>query len=257
MSNWPLVRAGATITPTLIDEYPGLTITSGASAHTLGAWVELTPGLPWPADAIDVSMHTAANDDPWTGLVDIGIGAAGSETVIVPELLFGAWSFRQNHGIASIGGRIPAGVRVAARWRSSLANYARRVGVRFHGATGLYPVGGRVTAHSTNLATSSGVLVSSTYGSDTIVELVASAPAAVRQLMIRTVPASGSQDGIVARVWVGPGGAETLLSDYLPIVMPVGSFVMPVNLPAGTRIGISIRNLALTNLAAMAAYLVH
>lgn len=257
MSNWPLVRAGATVTPTIIAEYPGIMVTASATPHALGPWVEVTPGLPWPADAIELSLNSFGGDDAWTALVNIGIGAAGSETVIAPAILFGAWAFRNTHGVVPIPVRIPAGVRVAVQIRASLASLSRLVGVRFHGATGLFPVGGRITAHGTNDATSSGIAMGTTYGGDTITELVASAPAAVRALIVRAVPASASQADCVMRLWIGPGGSETLLSDYLPTFQPAGTIALPVNLPAGTRIGASLRMLNISNVAAMAAYLVH
>ncbi len=94
----------------------GTSMTSGA-ANTKGAWSEITAAV---ASSI---RFMVANFCGWTNnsgnkLIDIGIGSAGSEIVVVPNL-FGSADSPGNPYVASFPVNIPAGTRIAARFQDS------------------------------------------------------------------------------------------------------------------------------------------
>lgn len=103
------------ISPAVIQTDHASGILSGnASANTKGAWVELIASTANDVDIIDIEVY-----GPETAYyaIDIGIGAAASEVVIIPDLTLSASnSFNQSSGKRyKIPIAIPAGTRVAAR----------------------------------------------------------------------------------------------------------------------------------------------
>jgi len=95
------------------------TITAGASAHTKGSWTQLLAST--TGRVVAIAIHTRGGATDVRYLVDIGIGAAGSETVLVADL-----------GCESSGAWIPSmflvlivvapGTRIAARCQASTAS---------------------------------------------------------------------------------------------------------------------------------------
>jgi hypothetical protein len=97
----------------------GTVITAG-TANAKGSWVALSTSTPNDADGlvILIGQNSASADY----LVDIGIGAAGSETVIISNLCIGGKipMVRTSSPIWPIP--IPAGTRVSARCQSTTAS---------------------------------------------------------------------------------------------------------------------------------------
>jgi len=92
----------------------GTTVTSGATAGTKGAYSQIIASTAKDYFGfLLVNLNASAAD--W-GLVDIAIGAAGSEQIIVPNL---GMRFGQLNNMARVTGpfftQIPAGSRVAMR----------------------------------------------------------------------------------------------------------------------------------------------
>ncbi len=108
---------------------PGTTVTASGSINTKGSWVTLlTPSFDtqWVAFCFMYSADSAVMTDQ---LIDIGIGGAGSEVVIVPNYLCG-WAGTPLAGGVGIGTQdkwfvvpmqIPAGTRIAARLQSVIS----------------------------------------------------------------------------------------------------------------------------------------
>jgi hypothetical protein len=114
-----------------------VTITGHASTHTEGAWVELIAST--DADftwvnftyGLHVSTQIAA-------LVDIGIGAAASETPIVSDLAVSTKGSTNSEPYAcSFPFAIPAGSRISARMRSSASAATQDVAIRL--SNGIIP----------------------------------------------------------------------------------------------------------------------
>jgi len=141
-----------------------ITVTAGATAHTKGSWTQLISSTSHDAYGIWIGIdgiHVSAAATPY--LVDIGVGPAGSEQVIIPNLdVWGADATAAglNPHLFWFPVYIPAGSRVAARSQSATANKTCRVmvmldGVPWYGLWGLGPV----VDYGTDLANSSGTSV--------------------------------------------------------------------------------------------------
>jgi len=113
-----------------INSFHGTQIDPGTTAHTKGAWTELTASSgahDWLTVAVGRSMNDGA-DDYGRWFDDIGTGAAGSETVVVADLPFDQvcsgtfvsggpinWS-----PVGPLPVTIAAGTRLAVRAQSNL-----------------------------------------------------------------------------------------------------------------------------------------
>ncbi len=95
----------------------GTTITASGTANTKGSWTQLIASTSKRAVAITVSLAWGMGVDM---LVDVGTGAAGSEVVLLPNLLHPAAGPRLTHFVFMI--QIPSGTRVAARCQSPTAS---------------------------------------------------------------------------------------------------------------------------------------
>jgi hypothetical protein len=101
----------------------GTAVDPGATLSTKGAWVQLTASSDaQPGQAIGVFVgsgaDTARSGTAWTWGIDIGLGAAASETVVVPNLVHGASDqvdFMQSQIVSFVPCSIPPSTRIAAR----------------------------------------------------------------------------------------------------------------------------------------------
>jgi hypothetical protein len=106
---------------TNIASSDGTTLTSGG-ANTKGSWVQLISST--AADCVLAYITAAYNSsadgsDQCSASIDIGIGGAGSEVVLVQDLLIGP-EYTQQSGIELvIPLNIPVGTRVSARCQTS------------------------------------------------------------------------------------------------------------------------------------------
>ena len=104
----------------------GVEIDPGAVAHTKGVWVEITAST--LRDYAGFLMATDQNNNTGVGaigwLYDVAIGGAGSEEIIVHDLMRGSMTFGHNTGQTSpyISVAIPKGTRVSVRGQASTTN---------------------------------------------------------------------------------------------------------------------------------------
>lgn len=115
---WPLASiSNATDIATNLSTSRGTTLTADASTtYVKGAWVELVSGTPHDCAWMLVTLPMPFN--PGVSIaVDIGIGAAGAEIVVVPNLCVSAsWPRCVVYLFPLV---IPAATRVAARMSSN------------------------------------------------------------------------------------------------------------------------------------------
>lgn len=106
-----------------------VSIDPGGTAHTKSSWVELTAAttspIKWVCLAIVRDSITSGTTLRW--LADLAIGAAGSEVVVMSNMLFTSGGFTSACHIASKPLVIPSGVRVAARVQCSSNSSPSRV----------------------------------------------------------------------------------------------------------------------------------
>lgn len=139
----------------------GATITASATAHTKGNWTQLIANTGARSLGIGIWLdNTAVSNTNTSLLVDIGVGAAGSETVLIPDL---AGGYALNPSVANVAHAyffplfIPSGVRVAARCQGAVVSdtVVCRINL-FQRPTGIGWVGTRVTAYGVVSASSRG-----------------------------------------------------------------------------------------------------
>ncbi len=97
----------------------GTSLTSGASNNTKGAWVEVAAATARRYFWLGLATFNVSSETP--KLIDLAIGAAGSETILIPNLFCqsgGSGSYQ----IVSLPVNIPAGSRLAARFQDSSAS---------------------------------------------------------------------------------------------------------------------------------------
>jgi len=243
----PLFCAGM-VHPFIADT-GGFSTTAGATAHTKGSWVQLTASLSSQASLIGVmvsGVYTAATDT--STLVDIGIGASGSETVIVPNLAVGGYGGAPP--LIWVPVRIPSGSRIAARCQSIVAGKTS-VSVRIWAFTNAEPsrVPTAVEAIGSNTSTSAGVAMSGSSG--TWVEITSATASDYQALTV--VPScsatAGNNGPWRLSLGVGAAGSEVELSSSFveqtgnPLIQQTGSFTIGnmlsgISIPAGSRLAV-------------------
>ena len=244
-----------------------LTVTAGGSAHTKGSWTEIVAST--SVDTVCVSMNTTAavgaNGIDTRCLVDIGIGAAGAEVVVIPNIAVGNKSSSTSGWLFPIF--IPKGTRVAFRSQHAVASTANTFRFRFGKALpqGVMPAPYCVNVGA-NTSTSSGVV--STWGGSTHtkgswVELTSAAPERLSGLQVcldlngTTTSANASA---LVDIGIGAAGSETVVVSNLFYVTTTsetadsfggGLAYVPVEVPAGERL--AVRHQASSNLVSTVA----
>ena len=109
--------------PATLAQDWGTTVTAHTSAHTKGDWVEVISSTTYQAGMLALSVHsTAATGVQTDSLVDIGIGTAGNEVVLIGDILcgykHGPDNVRQPDTIIIPDLHIPEGTRISARMQS-------------------------------------------------------------------------------------------------------------------------------------------
>jgi hypothetical protein len=94
---------------------PGTSIVAHADIHTKGSWTELIAATAYNAYGFWLYIaETATSGAATDALLDIGIGSAGNEVIIVPDMIAG-YRTTGNGTIVFIPIFIPRGTRIAAR----------------------------------------------------------------------------------------------------------------------------------------------
>jgi hypothetical protein len=230
------------------------------TAHTKNAtYTTLIAATAYDAYGISVTVaNTAVASTRTSVLVDIAIGGAGSEQVIIPNLIAGN---QAASATTSYGGSqyyfpimIPKGVRVSATCQAFTAADTVHVAVHLfqHPIHGVW-YGQRVTAYGADTATSSGTSMSpgsSTYATD--VSVSASTTNPIQFLQVGTDLLTNSA-GTTLRglIRVSTGTTPDVLVDDLPYFESTtleSTYFTPANMllsqmrfdiPAGTNLKIS------------------
>lgn len=257
MGDWPLQGSGAmhetagavTVSSEMTD------VTASASTNTKGSWVQLIAATDFEASGILIR-----GGDFQSGgrhfLLDVAIGAEGSEIILIPDLAYMA-----ARGSPQAPGsplyyffplRVPQGVRLSVRVASSTASSVLNVGAYlFSGNFMASAPFNRVTAHGTNSSLSKGTIVDP--GADdhakANTEIVASTTNPIRALVIgetrsqldgATTPTERLQD-----VSVGASAGQPIISNLASEenneenVLPVWPGPYPCDIPAGSRLSIN------------------
>jgi hypothetical protein len=252
MGDWPpapggraeAIGANATATG-------GTTVSGSGTANVKGSWVELIAATSLDAAMLALSVLVPQGSAAGTrALADIGVGAAGSETTVIENLVL-AGDDSQN-AIAAWPIAIPAGSRIAAR--SQLDATTGSVTIAGHvigGGFGLPAPYHAVTTYGVDAATSRGTAVdpgatANTKGS--WVQITASTARAHAGLAVAATTqgnAARSDSRWLVDIGVGAGGSEQVLIPNLvffgstaEVLIPGLTQFFPVAVPAGSRLAI-------------------
>jgi hypothetical protein len=230
----------------------GTTITAGATANTKGSYTQLIASTPFDADWIEVEITWGSVPTGGEILVDIAVGAAGSEQDMISNLQYcdsSAYSFSRY--LFPI--RVSAGTRIAARSQCNTGSATIHVKVNLMGSGFISPFPlSRVTTYGANTSDSGGTSidpggVANTKGAYTEIAAATSDP--IRGLFL----AIGIQANTArtAGTWlvdiaVGAAGSEQIIIPNLGLVasgdtdliMPSTIGILPCSIPAGTRVAV-------------------
>jgi microcompartment protein CcmK/EutM len=252
MPDWPLLGDGQIIENAGANTAAsrGTSVAAHASANTKGAYVQLIAATARDSQAILVMIDDVAAGVDY--LIDLAIGAAASEQVIVGNLYAGAGT-----GSISYGAQyclllsIPAATRVSARCQATTGGSTPRIscllfaqGFLPSSPFGLVETYGAATGDSGGSSINPGA-VANTKGAYT--EIIASTTYPISAVIL----AFGNQINTVrsSQSWlvdlaIGAAASETVILPNLALnastspdtVVPQTYGPLPVSIPAGSRI---------------------
>jgi hypothetical protein len=245
-----------------------ISVTANASTNTKGNYTQLIAATSYASYGIMVQLaglQTTGSTNQRC-LVDIALGAGGSEVVIIPNLTCGNVS--DYVAASSLGVQyffpiyIPAGVRVSARSQASttvdIVNVAVRLFQRPTGAGAWY--GSRVTAYGADTTNSRGTSVTPANNAfTTVTQITSSTTYPVRYLQMGydlLSDTTAASTRMLAKIILGNSAAT--LVDMLPLKESTtieavhftdANFIlshMMFNLPAGSDLRVAISRDAAT-----------
>jgi hypothetical protein len=213
----------------------GATVTADATAHVKGSWQQLIASTSADASYLFINVSgVATNATNTSALLDLAIGASGSETAFASNICVGgAQSF-----LVAFPFKIPSGTRVAARIQSVIGSKTAFVSIwtiddgHYDTAPTSVDVIGADTATSTGTAFSG--------ASGTWVEGIASTSQAYRAVALAVAIQSDDAPGGLRSydVGVGASGSEIQFGTYRANAGTAENFVTerPFTLHFGRRI---------------------
>lgn len=219
-----------------------------ASTHTKGTYTELITSTAYDADGIMVSLQ--ANNVVAGALMDFAIGAAGSEQIVMANVIIGQTARLTTYVFIPIS--LPAGSRVAARCQSTNSSQAFAVATHLYRA-GLWgpPPGGTIVTLGADTSDSGGQVIDpgatvDTYGSWAQLSASTSQDIAAVYLMLanrqNTAPAAESVN-FYLQLGIGAAASEVVVwgpirfsSSSSGSYGPLPAVWFPVSIPAGSRL---------------------
>jgi hypothetical protein len=136
MGSWPLITRVDRIIDvgSVTASTTWTTVTASATVNTKGSYAQLIASTAFDADAFYVGIKTSTASINF--LVDLSVGAAASEQIILPNIMFrSAAAIASPFTLLYVPVHVKKGQRIAARSQSSTASAACVVGVYLFGAT--------------------------------------------------------------------------------------------------------------------------
>lgn len=206
-----------------------INVTSSATANAFGAWVSFGV-LPYSIDEIYIYMETNYN-----ALINIGIGASGSQQIIIPQIAqqtdtaSGGYGF--SPGFFRFRRKLPAGTEVWAQYACSSASNGGRIslGVGFSAMPGfatITPLG--IDPSISFLVAETSGATAGTYGS--WVSLGTLAIPGKNLWYVSTRDPSNLQ---TLNIGVGPSGSQQIILRDAPVLYTNFPFEIEMDCPPG------------------------
>lgn len=229
-----------------------VSVTAGA-ANVKGAWLELVAASARDAHSIVLEIGTPTAAGPLGFLIDIGIGAGGSEQIIIPNLFYDQRTDNNESVIyvLRLKLKIPAGSRVAARVQCGTASRVQRISAQLVSGVASEDRIGRVYAYGVDTATSRGTQIdpgATVHTKGAWAQLVASSDELSGLFM---VPGHGPvsstiNSGNLADIGIGAAGSELVIvpnifvanSQSGDLFLPAVTDLFRAKIPAGSRLAV-------------------
>jgi hypothetical protein len=234
----PLARALGQVFESAADTSvsEGTIITASGSNNTKGSYTTLIAATAHPAGGMFIILG-GANTSGGAYLIDLAIGAAASEQIIVPDLFYHAQA-DSTYMYAYLPISIPAGVRVSARVACSSASRTVRVNVVLVSGEAIEAA---ATAYGTDAANSRGTQVTASGSTNTKgswTQLTAATTAEHKWCIVMMRSFSGQQ--AILDLGTGAGGSEQMVVPNMNLRDsssgdPV-AYAFPLRIPKGTRV---------------------
>lgn len=159
MADWPGIPAAGCFVES--DAY--VAVTPNATANVEGGWVEIIAATDFEASFVVVTVSQNIQSAIHDYLVDIGIGAAASEKILIPDLhvsAYGVAATNYTWNVYEFPLAVPKGSRISARAQSSGGANGLHVSVHLFGGGFLSPAPlGVVEAWGSSSADSGGTSI--------------------------------------------------------------------------------------------------
>jgi len=225
------------------NNYTGISMSPGAVANTKTAWTQVTASTSERIGQIRLRMYSNyALVAAQSTLVDIGIGAAGSETVIIANLALGCATNIYGGIVIDIPINIPSGTRVAIRTQSQRTSYTYGINVILIGSSDPQTTPSSVDVLGTSTANSGNTAMSGASG--TYVQIIAATTKDYQSLIVvpSLAPSAGLSGSITITytVAVGAAGSEVDITQSV-LYFEAGNGSSNIMLPPDNRGGILVR----------------
>jgi hypothetical protein len=246
-------QAGSAVGATGI---PTPALASAGTAHTKNsAWTELIATAEHPCSALLVQLGGTSLNNNTNWFIDIGLGAGGSEAVLIPNLWVSHGTLGVQQWTYLLPCEIPKGSRIAARASGSSTAQSVLTNAQVLAGHWLAPSNPNpVRMYGGTVANSGGV--SLTPGASALSAWQQVTAATEFQHSFLTIVCGKiytdtalTDDWLALDVGIGGSGSETVLVGDLPIGVPAASDTLlqtvlgplPVDIPKGTRLSIRAR----------------
>jgi hypothetical protein len=225
----------------------GVTVACGNGVK--GSWVQLIAATANDICALQVLMSGTANTTN-NQAIDIGIGGAGSEVVLIPNLIQFSNNIPNSERTPILPIVIPAGTRIAARAQALNASESAFISIRtwdgsftqMEGYAGVDAIGADlVNITGTAVAGSASAFTKSAY-----TQITAATARDYSGFFFNMLPSAlSSGNNTYVDIAVGAGGSEVIIvpnHNFGAINVGAGGsrfglpFFMPTPIPAGTRL---------------------
>lgn len=234
--DWPVARQGLGIIDTPTGTY-NTAITGGGAGNTKGSWVEIKSAVPYDVLGIVCTLQTQPNNYQ---IFDIGIGAGGSEQVVLPNWnLTTSLSGTHANNPLFIPIFIPAGSRVAARSQGNGGSAFSTIKAIFlGGAWGGVQMPAQWKDYTQVAGGPYGIATTPGGGSKGSYAEIAAATAFTSRWMSVAVQGATGPEDINIDISVGAAASEVIvLPDiYFSIENLGAQWVFPFTIPGSTRI---------------------
>jgi hypothetical protein len=252
--SWPSIPQYSRVEASPHSSSAGTSITAAASADTKGSYSQIIASTAFDAHAMLLHVGRETGTAGIQFLIDLAVGGAGSEQIIIPNYLFSRGNNESSDAAILLPISIPAGSRIAARCQCSTASAVVKITLHLFGGDLWTPGGlsrveacGAVTTDSGGSGIDPGASANTkgAYG-----PLITSTAFDYKGIFVCIGGNKNSVIGTLTRgrmdISVGPSSSEqVILPDlqfvagtagdaYMPGVYPF----FPIAIPAGSRIAV-------------------